>query len=320
LRRKEIKIKSLKAKIAKLERVVEALGRDDESRELSNRPRSTGQAPGSRSPQRKISPKPKRPRSTGSTDFGTIQRGSKIPLIEAQNVPVVEELTILKTKKRPAPPPPKASSKGVQTADPDLSADTLAQSTATGAKKKRNLPKTAGSSLQSTRAARESEESDQPVFTSQPRRVNRPVVNAGGNPSVARPTITFAPCSSTGGIDKVPVDNDLYGYLIYQFMFYPRTPDLFLQMAAKAKLWLKDFDTTMYTHEELHQRVVSAVTAAMVVPNCEVAARKVLQEPVSDKQRHDYSAMVRQGVLGSVAEPLFCFLSKKRNLTLPTKA
>lgn len=318
------KLRKLERKIARLEKARNILVQSVKSVEHSTSQRSTAVKPGQPKGSSPTSPTPSAPALMDITEPGLEIIQARPPAAMVLRYKhLAQKVKGEKPLKDRAPRIPKERNCASQTDAPIVkdgqSVAIQVPSTATDVKQRRSLPLTAGQSLVATRLVRDdTDDSSKPVFASQPRRVNIPPRNAGGHSSVSSPQCTLSSVSGKQ-LERVPVDNDLYGYLIYQFMFYPRTSELFLQMAAKAKLWLKDFDTTSYTHEELHQRVVSAVTAAMVVPQSEVAARRLLQDDTSDKQRHDHAAMVREGNLGSSIIPGFMCFNTKRNLSLPNK-
>jgi len=97
---------------------------------------------------------------------------------------------------------------------------------------------------------------------------------------------------------KRTVDEELTGYLIYEFMFQPRTSEVMCRMAAKAKRYLSQFDCLQFTHFELHEFVVGAVEAAMNIPSVELHVRASLQDFDQATNRGAHASLVRDGKVG----------------------
>jgi len=58
-------------------------------------------------------------------------------------------------------------------------------------------------------------------------------------------------------------DSDLHYYLQLEFAFIPRTQGIFREMVVKAKSYLRTYDLTGYTHQEIHKFIMRGVRSAI---------------------------------------------------------
>lgn len=318
-------------RIRKLEKALKSLDREGKFKGLYQPPKRSDPIRGSTKAQPTALPPRSTVQSRDCMDSGSkgekklpskpepVQKLKQDPGTTTSVVPCGTSIRRQTVKRRAPPIPVKVAPVGAHNVNQKVSVDTQTESTATSVKRKRNLPRTAGSSLRASLHPSEND-SELPLYSSQPIGIKIPNRKVGGMDTITgQPRLKLSVMPATRNIEKVQVDHDLYGFLIYSFIFVPRTPELFLQMAAKAKNWLKDFDTTDYTHAQLHERIVRAVNAAMIVPSEEIRSLSLLQERVSVKQRHDHANMVGSGMLGSILEPAFCFFGRQTNVSLPRK-
>lgn len=112
---------------------------------------------------------------------------------------------------------------------------------------------------------------------------------------------------------QISVDTELYGYLIYTFMFQARTPEVMSQMASKAKQFLAGFDLTDHSWEDLHKVSVQAITAAMNVPNEEVKLSDALANPAAAKERIRHADIVRKGESAKVEQSALAKLFRPKH-------
>lgn len=119
------------------------------------------------------------------------------------------------------------------------------------------------------------------------------------------------------------VDEEITGFLIYEFMFQPRTSEVMCRMAAKAKRFLAQFDCLQFTHFELHEFVTKSVEAAMNIPTVELRVRANLQDYDQSINRVAHAALVTKGVVGRAPVktpwPLAACFAGSKLANLPSK-
>lgn len=222
----------------------------------------------------------------------------------------------------------------VQPVEERPSVPTLRRSTATGATPKpslRRMTKVCGASEEATLVANsggvgpEDPNLSMPVKAVHFETIILPKPKVGGEDLKSRNIKTpglravpgrALPIVAQPRTRKRRVDEELYGFLIYEFMFIARTAECMLRMSTRAKRYLADFDLTEFTHNELYEMVVEAVEAAMHIPSVEMRVRSSLQNYDSSVNRNAHEAMVRHGDVGSAsASCLFpfdaCFVRNK---------
>lgn len=231
--------------------------------------------------------------------------------------------------------------KGARSVVVKPSVSTQTQSTVTDAGKKvplRKLPKVDSCSMEATLAANRQEvnpedpECEKPLFINSYMTVSKAHIRCGGRDLQSRnpkfPVLGSRPGKVLPVVvqptaKKARVSEELYGYLIYEFVFKPRTPECLERMATKARQYLNDKCVEQYTYDELHDLVVTAVAQAMNIPISEAKVRDCLTDYDDSQLRVAHSKMVREGELGLAAvKPGWpfnaCYAGSKR-VSLPTK-
>jgi hypothetical protein len=74
-------------------------------------------------------------------------------------------------------------------------------------------------------------------------------------------------------------DSDLHFYLLTEFAFIPRTNDVFRSMVVKAKSYLRTYDLSEYTQEQVYRLIMRAVRSALPIPIEEADLRQFVREP-----------------------------------------
>lgn len=83
-------------------------------------------------------------------------------------------------------------------------------------------------------------------------------------------------CMRSKLIKSMPTDIDLLNDLKMEAAFLPRTPTLLLQLKSRARKYLANWDLSKYTSTEIHNMVIRAIGAAMLITKEEEKVRALL--------------------------------------------
>jgi len=111
------------------------------------------------------------------------------------------------------------------------------------------------------------------------------------------------------------VFEELYWFLLFEFMFVPRTADLLRQMRAKAKQFFALHDMNGIPLARLYQMTVSTISRVMDVTQDEREAREALKNKVAGVERMKHAKLVTTGNAGNSGWGPF-----KRTCQLPVTA
>lgn len=89
------------------------------------------------------------------------------------------------------------------------------------------------------------------------------------------------------------VDEDLLAELWLEAAFQPRSPRLLIQLKNKAKRFMADWDTSLYTRMQCVEMALKAVGAAMTISPFEEEVRQLLMQPVINKLMLDHEKFTR---------------------------
>lgn len=96
----------------------------------------------------------------------------------------------------------------------------------------------------------------------------------------------------------VDVDENLYWFLVSEFAFVPRTPDILRQMKAKAKQFLNLHDLNGISLKEQYVMVIGSISRAMAVPEMEAKLRQELKNDDAIEEIEKQTEMIKNGVIG----------------------
>lgn len=89
------------------------------------------------------------------------------------------------------------------------------------------------------------------------------------------------------------VDEDLLAELWMEAAFQPRSPRLMIQLKNKAKRFMADWDTSLYSRMECMEMALKAVGAAMTISPIEEQVRQLLLDPEANKLMLDHEKMCK---------------------------
>jgi len=117
---------------------------------------------------------------------------------------------------------------------------------------------------------------------------------------------------------NLSTSEDLTFHLRTEFAFVPRNSDIFRPMTIKAKAFLRNFDLSMLTAEQVHKMIMSSVRAAIPITPEEQATRASLKNKDVIEEIVKQGALVEDGVVGNEGT-LNIFKGFKSKFTLPPK-
>jgi len=96
----------------------------------------------------------------------------------------------------------------------------------------------------------------------------------------------------------VDVDENLYWFLVSEFAFVPRTPDILRQMKAKAKQFLNLHDLNGISLKDQYIMVIGTISRAMFIPEQEMKLRQELKSDAAIEEMEKHAKLVKKGLMG----------------------
>lgn len=115
----------------------------------------------------------------------------------------------------------------------------------------------------------------------------------------------------SGARRNVVVDDELLGHLRLEALYQPRNIMLLQRLTTSAKRYIKGFDMSAYTTNQIHAMLSTTIMAAFDLPLEEQSAMQYLVNTSSNKIMHTSANLVQRGIVGKVGT----FFSKQ--LVLP---
>jgi len=170
----------------------------------------------------------------------------------------------------------------------------------------KKAPQLGGASRQATQKVANLAENRDPLYKAEAKFVKRERLTRANKHNARR-----AVCSLT--------DSDLHFYLLFEFAFIPRTNEVFRSMVVKAKSYLRTYDLSEYTQEQVYRLVMRAVRSALPVPDEEAILRQFLRDPSTLEEINKSADFVTTGNAGHsfTFNPLKMVEPFKKRIELP---
>jgi hypothetical protein len=110
-------------------------------------------------------------------------------------------------------------------------------------------------------------------------------------------------------------ESDLQYYLTLKFAFVPRDKNILRAMVLKAEVYLKSYDLTGMSSEEVYKMVMRVVRSAIAIPKDEELVRASLKNSDVLEVINKHHKLVSKGIIGHVGN-----LTGKTSLSLPDQA